>query len=354
MDGDFEKKLGVAIIGLGMVSKAHAKALLELEEDVELIGVYSRSANKGREFLSTHPFRDGATCYDSIEQIAADSRVDAAIVLTPPNARVEIVDRLAAARKHLLIEKPIERTLEAAQYIVKKCRGCKVKLGLVFQYRMRAGAMELKRLSDSGELGRLGAVELQVPWWRNQSYYDEPGRGTYARDGGGVLISQAIHTMELMTSIAGPVSSVQAIADTTVLHDLEAEDFVGAGLRFENGAIGSLMASTVSFPGRTEHIYFHYENASLLFEGETLTTYWRNGRIDQVKGTLETGGGADPMAFPHHWHRELIRDFAESVRENRDPIADGEAGLHVHRLIDALIRSSRTGTAVSLVGGAPA
>ena len=343
-----KRPLGVALIGLGMVAKAHGRALQDLQSDIKLSGVYSRSGENRRNFLRDYPFDEQPKEYTSIEEIAADDSVDMAILLTPPNARVDIIEKLAKAGKHLLIEKPIERTTAAATKIVDICHTHNVKLGVVFQYRMRAGALELTRLVNSGILGELGAVEINIPWWRDQAYYDEPGRGTYARDGGGVLISQAIHTLDLALSLTGPIQSVQAIAATTKFHEMEAEDFVAAGLRFANGAVGSLTASTSNFPGAAENIHLHFEKASATFEGETLTVHWRDGKVDTVGEAGGTGGGADPMAFPHCWHRDLISDFVDAVLNNKEPCVSGEVGLRVHRLIDALVQSSHEQTVVHL------
>jgi len=344
-----KRTLGVALIGIGMVAKAHARALQDLQESLTLRGIYSRTESSRKEFLATYQFNETPIEYDSIDDIAQDDSVDIVIVLTPPNARIEIIKTLAAAGKHLLIEKPIERTSKAAAKIVDICERHKVKLGVVFQYRMRAGAKELTRLVQSGELGEFAAAEINIPWWRDQAYYDHAGRGTYAQDGGGVLITQAIHTLDLALSLTGTVESVQAIATTTPLHKMEAEDFVAAGIRFSNGAVGSLTASTVSFPGANENIHLHFENASAIFQGETSTVYWRDGRIEIVGEEGGTGGGADPMAFPHGWHQELIADFAEAVIQDKEPCVSGKVGLKVHQLIDALVKSSREQRAVSLV-----
>src|SRR5690606_22151086 len=154
----------------------------------------------------------------------------------------------------ILMEKPIERTTEAAEAIVATCERQGVSLGIVFQHRFRAGSMRLRALVADGALGPIGCVRLAVPWWRPQTYYDEPGRGTLARDGGGGLISQAIHSIDLMLSLAGPVEEVQSVAGTTRLHRMETEDFVGAGLRFASGAFGSLIATTAAFPGEGEEL----------------------------------------------------------------------------------------------------
>jgi predicted dehydrogenase len=194
--------------------------------------------------------------------------VDIALILTPPDARASVIAPLAKVGKAILLEKPMGRTLAEAEEVVTICEAAGVPLGVVFQHRMREASSRRARLCEGGSLGALGLAEISVPWWREQAYYDEPGRGTYARDGGGVLISQAIHTIDLALTLTGPVASVQAMTGTTPLHRMEAEDAAVSGLRFGNGALGWLTASTASFPGRSESITLHFEKASLhLAEG---------------------------------------------------------------------------------------
>ena len=341
-------EMGVALIGLGMVAQTHVSALAELEPGIKLKGVYARTAQSRREFLDGRNLAGPLANYGSIDQIAADESVDFAILLTPPNARLDIVRTLADAGKHILMEKPVERGTDAASEIVDHCEKRNVLLGIVFQHRMRAGSRQLAKMMLSGEAGNLAVAEIEIPWWREQSYYDEPGRGTYARDGGGVLISQAIHTLDLAMSLTGPVESVQAMAATTRLHQMEAEDFVTAGLKFINGAVGSLKASTASFPGGPESITLHCTKASMHLQSGELTVNWHDGRTDVFGEPAGTGGGADPMAFPSEWHREIISDFAAAVRTGGRPAVSGREALNVHKLIDALTESARDGRRVAV------
>ena len=333
-----------ALIGLGMVARTYADAIAN-SDTVTLGPVFARDPARRRAFLDAHPAL-GAAEAESVEAIAADPSVDFVILATPPDAREEIVRTLAAAGKPILMEKPVERTLAAATALVETCEAAGVPLGIVLQHRARPVVADLRRLLP--ELGPLRAVEVSVPWWRPQSYYDEPGRGTYARDGGGVLVSQAIHTLDLVLSLAGPVASVTALTATTGLHDMEAEDFVSAGLLFESGAPGQLFASTASFPGRGETVTLHHAGGSARLEAGQLLIDWQDGRSEAFGAAATSGAGADPMAFTSDWHRAVIEDFAEAVRTGRPPLVPGRAALEVHRLIAALERSGRTGARVAL------
>lgn len=336
--------LGLAVIGCGMAAKPHARALQDLSDRIAVRGVFARSEAQRAEFARTWGF----PAADSAEALAARDDVDAALLLTPPNARAAYVRLFAQAGKHVLSEKPLERDLPAAEAIVETCRAAGVRLGVVFQHRFRGASEELARLVTSGALGPLRMARVEVPWWRDQSYYDVPGRGSYARDGGGVLISQAIHTLDLMLSLTGPVARVQALTATTGFHAMEAEDFAAGGLRFANGAVGAVMATTAAFPGAAESIRLDCAHASATLASGTLVVDWQDGRRTRFGEEATTGGGADPMAFPHDWHRDLIADFADAVVAGRDPRVTGAAALDVHRLIAALERASAEGRAVDL------
>jgi UDP-N-acetyl-2-amino-2-deoxyglucuronate dehydrogenase len=339
------RAFGIGVVGAGMASKPHALALQSLAETVVVRGVYRRDAAQRRRFSADYGFPEAAT----LDALLADPEVDALLVLTPPNAREEIVAAAAAAGKHVLMEKPVERTTAAAERIVDTCEAAGVRLGIVFQHRFRDGSQQLSRLLREGTLGRLQAVHLAVPWWRPQSYYDQPGRGTLAQDGGGVLLTQAIHSLDLMLSLCGPVDSVSALAATTGLHRMETEDFVGAGLRFENGAAGALMATTAFYPGGAETLTLACDRGTATLAAGTLTLDWTDGRREVLgEQPNASGGGADPMAFPFDWHRAQIAEFVEAVQAGRDPQSNGRTALRVHRLIDALLASSRERRAVSL------
>ena len=341
------KPLGLAVIGVGMASKPHALALNDLRDQIDVRGVYARSTQAVSTFCDTYNFPQA----NDLEALASDPSVEAALLITPPDARADLVSLFAGNDKHILSEKPLERTAAAAQFIVDTCVTANVLLGVVFQHRFRAASEALTKLISQRTLGEIRMVRAEVPWWRDQSYYDEPGRGSYARDGGGVLISQAIHTLDLMLSLTGPVSSVQAICATTPFHQMEAEDFTAGGMIFESGAVGSIFASTASFPGDTESLTFECDKASAFLKSGVLTVRWREGQVETFGENVSTGSGADPMAFPYAWHKSLIADFAQSIKNKRAPRVTGAQAMSVHTLISAIVMSSQTGRRVTLTKG---
>ena len=331
-----------AIIGLGMAVTPHAKSLLDLRDRVEVACGYSPTAARRGAFAE----RFGFPVTGDLDGIIEDPSIDYAVLLTPPNARAELVGSLAEAGKHVLMEKPVERTTTAAEEIVATAERAGVTLGIVLQHRFRAVAERLGERLASGALGTLAAATIMVPWWREQSYYDEPGRGTYARDGGGVLISQAIHTLDLALSLTGPAAEVVAVGGTTPLHRMEAEDFVAAGIRFASGAHGSLMATTAFYPGAPERIELACSHASVVLGPDGVSIRYHDGREEDFGEAQGSGSGADPMDFPHDAHRALHADFLDALVEGRAPRVTGRDALGVHRFIDALVEATRTATSV--------
>ena len=336
---------GLGVVGAGMAAKPHALALNALKDKISVRGVWRRNRDELNQFCAEYEF----PAAESYEAMLADPAIDAILVLTPPNAREEIVAAAARAGKHVLMEKPVERSTEAAERIVTACEAAGVTLGIIFQHRFRAASKALAEKVASGELGALQAVHLVVPWWRpQQGYYDKPGRGTFSQDGGGVLITQAIHSLDLMLSLTGPVKAVTALSATTGLHQMETEDFVAGGMAFANGAVGGLMATTANFPGGPESLTLNFSKASATLTGGNLTLNWFDGQTETVGEASSSGGGADPMAFPFDWHMAQIADFAEAVQQGRQPVSTGHTALNVHRLIDALIRSGKEGKRVEV------
>lgn len=340
-----ERSYNVALVGLGMVSGTYVDALANIESPITLKGVLSTRTETAEKFIDKHyaNAQPVPQIYTDVEAIAADADIDFVILTTPPDAREEFIKVLAAAGKPVLMEKPVERTLQAASRLCEIYESAGIPLGIVLQHRARPSAQALMELLQQGTSGPLQAVEINVPWWREQAYYDEPGRGSYARDGGGVMISQAIHTLDLALQFTGPVNDVIALTGTSGLHAMETEDFVSAGLRFANGAIGSVFCSTACYPGRTEKIVLHYKKVSVTLKSSLLQLEWHDGRSQNIGAASASGAGADPMAFTSDWHRFTIENFMGAIAGKAEVLASARSALEVHALIDALERSGRSG-----------
>ncbi len=326
-----------------MAVTPHAKGLVDLADRVEVAYAFSPSEARRRAFADRFKF---PLC-DRLDTILEDRSVDAVCVLTPANTHLEIVRRCAAAGKHILLEKPVEITTERATELVAVCRAAGVKLGIVLQHRFRPAGMKLAELLRSGALGDIHGCSTVIRLWRPQSYYDEPGRGSMARDGGGVLISQGIHTLDLMLSLAGRIEEVAGYAATSPIHRMETEDMVCAAARFANGALGTIDATTACHPGFPERIELICRHATVVLAGTSLEVFYHDGRRTSIAPDQSAGGtGADPMAFPHDYHRAVMADFVDAIATNGEPRVTGEEALRVHRLIDALIAAGKSGAKV--------
>ena len=322
-----------AIIGLGMAVTPHAKSLLDLKDRVSVAYAYSPSPERRKKFAERFPF----PLADQLETILDDRSVDAVLILTPPSTHLELVERCAAAGKHILLEKPLEITLSRSERLVRAAS--RVTLAICLQHRFRPAAEKLHELVAAGRLGKLVSASASIPNWRPQSYYDQPGRGTRARDGGGVLLTQGIHTLDLLTWFAGETLETKSYWTTTPVHRMETEDLACAALRFANGALGVVHATTTAYPGYPERIELIGTEGSALLEGTALRVQFADGSAAlEMKTESGAGGtGADPMAFPHDWHRSLLADFLDAVQQRREPRSSGRETLKVHRLIEQIL-----------------
>lgn len=336
----------IAIIGLGLAVAPHAKTLLDLDDRVEVAYAMTPSAARREAFSSRFAF----PVTDSLKRIVDDRSITAAAVLTPPNTHLEIVEELARAGKHILLEKPLEVSTPRAERLVGACRQAGVTLGVVLQHRFKPAAERLAAVVREGGLGRIVNCSTAIRVWRPQSYYDEPGRGTKARDGGGVLLTQGIHTLDLMLSLSGPVAEVCSYTRTTPVHRMETEDLVAAAVRFASGAVGVIDATTTAYPGSAERIELIGTEGTASLAGTALMLAYHDGRREEIAADVSAGGtGADPMAFPHDYHLGVWRDFLDAIEERRHPRISGEAALEVHRLIDALLTAGNSGGKVAVV-----
>ncbi len=232
----------LALIGLGMAVTPHARSLVDLASRVEVAATFSPSHARRSAFAEKFPFPTSS----DLEAILADRSIGMVAILTPPNTHADLVLRAARAGKHVLLEKPLEVTTRLAIELVQACDKAGVTLGVMLQHRFRPAAQKLAAMLRAGDLGAIVGCSTSIRVWRPQSYYDQPGRGTKARDGGGVLLTQGIHTLDLMLSLAGPIEEVTGYATTTPVHRMETEDMVCAAARFANGALGVRMQSSSS------------------------------------------------------------------------------------------------------------
>ncbi len=330
--------IGIAVIGLGNALEPHAKALHDLTDRARVVWAAARSDAA----VSAAAVKFGFPTTTDIDLAITDRAVDAVLVLTPANAHLPIAAAAFAAGKHVLCEKPLEASLDRAEQLIAAGRDADRKLGIVLQARFRTGSQRLKQVLDEGLLGEVQAASMNVPWWRPQAYYDQPGRGVKARDGGGVLITQAIHTLDLFRWCVGVASVEAAQIRTTALHRMETEDYAAALVRLGNGAPGTITATTAAWPGSPECITIIGTQGTARLEGGSLRLTWLDGREEVQVDAGGTGSGANVMAFSHEPHKAVLADFLDAIEQNRDPAITGEEALETQRLIEAILAKGGT------------
>nr|WP_250809580.1 Gfo/Idh/MocA family oxidoreductase [Neorhizobium tomejilense] len=331
-------KLKVAMIGLGMAAGHHARALLDLSDRIECVAAFSQTAARREAFAAQYPIRTTG----DLDAIFADKTIEAALILTPPSSHLELVERCVAAKKHILLEKPLDISFERSEAIVRAAEQAGVLLAMVLQNRFRAAALKLDEIVKSERLGQLIEASVAIRNWRPQSYYDVEGRGTMARDGGGVLLTQGIHTIDLLLSYAGTPKDVSSFVRTSPIHSMETEDLVTATFAFENGAIGTLNATTCAYPGLPERIELLGTKGSAVFSGDTLKAAFMDGTsVTEGGQNSGSGAGANPMAFGHEMHRALIGNFIDAIRNGAPLRVTGEDALKAHHFIEQILAAGR-------------
>ncbi|WP_439551198.1 Gfo/Idh/MocA family protein [Falsiroseomonas sp.] len=334
--------IGIGIIGLGMASQPHMLALKDLEAagQARIAGGFSPSADRRAAFAA----RWSVPVFDTLDGVIAAS--DLLLVLTPPGTHLPLIQAAAAAGRHVLVEKPLEITAERAQRMLDAAAG--ITLAVVFQHRFRPASLRLKQAIESGALGTLLSCSASIRWWRDAAYFAQPGRGMKARDGGGVLLTQSIHTLDLLLHLAGPVDRLAALARTSPLRAIDTEDIAAATLHFASGAIGVLDATTVAEPGFPERIEIAGTGGSAVLVAERLELHLKGQPVEILDRGMSGGGGADPMAFDHGPHRSMIAEVLAAIAEKRPPSNSGASGLSVQRTIEAILRSAKDGSFVTL------
>jgi predicted dehydrogenase len=259
----------------------------------------------------------------------------------------------AEAGKHLVVEKPLDVTLERIDRIVEAARKARVKLTCIFPYRFMRGARLAKQALDTGRLGRLVLADAYIKWYRSQQYYDTSDwKGTWALDGGGALMNQGIHNIDLLTYLAGPVSRVVARADT-LAHKMETEDTAVALLTFANGALGAIEGTTASWPGESGRVELHGDRGTIALEDGRIVT-WKLADATpeeekEVLGETSLGSGASSVSgFSYEMHRRQLADMVEAIQHERPPAIDGSEGRRSVAVILAIYESNRRGDWVKL------
>jgi predicted dehydrogenase len=346
--------LGFAIVGCGMIARFHARAIAEVP-GAKLVALVSRSAATARK-MAEELNLSVAICADLGEALRR-SDVHVVVITTPSGAHMEPAVAAAHAGKHVVVEKPLEITLERCDAIIHACEKNKVQLCTIFPSRFGDGNTELKKAVTAGRFGRLTLGETTCKWWRAQSYYDEGGwKGTQALDGGGALMNQAIHNVDLLLWLMGPVTHIAGFKAMLAHERIEVEDTAVACLRFANGALGVIQATTSVWPGLPKTIAVHGDQGSVVIEQDDLLRWEFNppdAGDDEIKArftqkTGASGGSSNPAAISHEGHARQLRDFVHSITTGSKPLVDGKEGRRAVEVILGIYQAHATGTMVTL------
>jgi UDP-N-acetyl-2-amino-2-deoxyglucuronate dehydrogenase len=346
---------GFGIVGTGVIAAMHADAIATLP-GARLVAVTDVAARAATAFAAAR----GGAAEPDLDALLARGDVDVVCVCVPSGLHAEVGVRAARAGKHLMVEKPIDVTLAAADRLIEAARAGGVALTVMSQHRFDPGLVELKRLLGEGALGRLVLGEASTKWYRTQGYYDSAGwRGTWALDGGS-LMNQGIHYMDLLRWCMGPVSEVTAVCATQA-HQIEAEDTALAVVRFGSGAVGTILSSTAAYPGFPQRLEVTGTDGTVIVEDGRIVrrAFGPGSPAASVTGSATGDGGAgaggagpgaaaDPAAIDVAAHAAQIADLLAAIDEGREPAVSGAAGRDALEIVCAVYESARTGRTVKL------
>lgn len=343
--------LRFGIIGGGVIGPTHAEAIAA-QPDATLVAVADIIPGKARKLTDKY----GGTPYDDVQSMLDNEQLDVVTICTPSGLHGKLACQVMRSDRHVIVEKPMEITHEAIEEMLRVQQEHHVKLAVISQHRFDPATIQVKRLVDEQAFGRIVLCNVIIPWWRSQAYYDSGAwRGTWQLDGGGVLMNQGIHTIDLLQWLMGPVKSLFAYTDT-LAHRMETEDVAVAVLRFKNGALGSIVGTTGAYPGLATRIELLGDRGSAIIEDDTLSDL-HLARDDQQEagpyGSTPTahtpialGAAGTTAASNVQTHTLQFADMIRAIREDGTPLVDGNAACIPVDIILGIYESARTGKEV--------
>jgi predicted dehydrogenase len=335
-----------AIVGCGTISACHARCLAELE-DAQLVALGDIFPDKARKLAETYP----AAIYTDVHELLQHPGLDAVIVTTPSGLHADIGILAAQAGKHVLVEKPMDVSLAKADALIAACEAAGVKLGVISQHRFDFAMQDLKAAIAAGKLGQLNFGGSYTQWYRAQTYYNSGDwRGTWALDGGGALINQSIHYVDLLQYVMGPVEEVHARTAMLAHEHIEVEDIAVATLQFASGALGVIEGMTMAYPGFCARLEIFGADGGVIIENDQVKE-WRlrcGEAYNRPQQEISFIGGTTSADIWHHSHRRQIADFIQAIQEDRSPLVTGYEARKPLEIVLAIYQSARTGMPVKL------
>lgn len=327
----------VGIIGTGAIANMHARAYKAIGYEITVCT--NGTEERGKAFAEAN----GAEFVRDYEDVCRHPKVDYVDVCTFPSFRLQAVECCAAAKKHVLVQKPMAISMETAQKMVEIAKNAGITLGVVSQHRFDDSTVFIAKAIADGRMGKILQADAYVKWYRSAQYYLRPVKGAWDVEGGGALINQAIHQVDILLSLAGPVKDVVGTWQLGALHRIESEDVVNAMMRYQSGATGIIQASTAIWPGYSERVEIHGTKGTAILTGDKLTTWDVQDDVGEP-APVETSvmsGASDPMAIPLTPFERQFRDFGEACQTGRAPVVSGEEGMKALQLVLGVYQSCR-------------
>lgn len=339
-----KKKYKFALVGVGSVGKSHA-AIINSLPDAELVSVIDKNGDAGRKFAQQYNSR----YYDSIQEAILKEDIDIASISTPSSSHCAIAMEFVNAGKHVIVEKPIDISLEAIDRLNEAARSKGVKVCTIFQHRFDDGIVKAKKAINEGRLGRVYFGACHTKWYRDQDYYGNSGwRGTWAFDGGGALMNQSIHYIDLLQYLVGDVCEVYGSCGTFAHEKIEVEDLGIATVKFSNGALGIIEGTTAAYPGLYTKLDIYGEKGSLCIQNDELIMYNVMGMTPEEEKHMVSKNEPEAVYGPDAAHRRQYVDMLEAVENNREPKVNGVEGKKSVEIILSIYKSWKSNTPVTL------
>jgi UDP-N-acetyl-2-amino-2-deoxyglucuronate dehydrogenase len=336
----------VGVIGTGAISRKHAQAYKNI--GYQITACTNTNAARGQQFAADI----GAEFVATAEELCNHPRVDFVDLCTFPDYRLQAVRMCAEAGKHILVQKPMAVDLATAQQMIDLAREAGIQLGVVSQHRFDDSTIFLKKAIADGRLGRIIQADAYVKWWRSAEYYSRPIKGSWAGEGGGALINQGIHQVDLLLYLVGAVAQVFGYWQLGAVHRIESEDNLSALLKYANGANGVIQASTALWPGYPERLEIHGTRGTAIVTGDRLTHWDVQDDSGEAAPVVTTGasGASDPMAISVVPFERQLSDFGDACRMGRRPLCAGEDGYRALEFVTAIYDSCRLERPVDITG----
>lgn len=334
----------VGLIGTGAISWKHAQAYKNI--GFEITACTNKSEESGRKFAAA----TGAEFVRSYEELCRHPNVDLVDVCTFPDFRLQPIEICAETKKHVQVQKPIATNLDTARQMIGTAHKAGILLNVVSQHRFDASTRFLKNAIAEGRMGRILQADAYVKWWRSEEYYSRPIKGSWATEGGGALINQAVHQVDVLLYLLGPVSEVFAFWQLGARHKIESEDVITAMTRYAGGATGVIQASTAFWPGYPDRVEIHGTKGSAIITADKLTA-WDvpddGGEPAPVEQHVASGH-SDPMAIPVDNLERQFLDFGRAIETGGQPLVSGEEGYRALQVVVSAYESCRRGEKVAI------